>query len=209
TIGSGIGGGLVINGEIYRGCGRGAAEIGHLWVSVTLLPPDPSSGASPPALSEVLSSHFLSGILEEIASGWAIGKQARREATRGLDPDSPLSRLVSGQCDRITAVEVGRAAAQGDRLARYILRDAQCILALAIAQVIALLCPRRIVIGGGVSLLGEELLFEPLRRLVAERVFRPSAGLTDIVPAALGEEVVVHGAIALARRKLGPREGTR
>ena len=53
------------------------------------------------------------------------------------------------------------------------------------------------------SLTGEVMLFEPLRRLVAERVFRPFAGLTDIVPAILGEEVVVHGAIALARKKLG------
>ena len=61
---------------------------------------------------------------------------------------------------------------------------------------ITLLCPRRIVIGGGVSLMGEELFFAPLRRMVAEDVFRPFSGLTEIVPAALGEEVVVHGAIA-------------
>ena len=59
-----------------------------------------------------------------------------------------------------------------------------------------------IVIGGGVSLLGESVLFAPLRRAVAGRVFRPFAGLTDIVPAALGEEVVVHGALALARKRL-------
>jgi glucokinase len=51
--------------------------------------------------------------------------------------------------------------------------------------------------------MGERLLFEPLRRLVAERVFQPFAGCYDIVPAALGEEVVVHGALALARRRLG------
>ena len=51
--------------------------------------------------------------------------------------------------------------------------------------------------------MGEELLFKPLRKMVADRVFRPFAGLTDIVPAALGEEVVVHGAIALARRRIG------
>jgi glucokinase len=75
-------------------------------------------------------------------------------------------------------------------------------LSEAICHVITLLCPRRIVIGGGVSLMGEKVLFEPLRQLVAERVFKPFAGLTDIVPAALGEEVVVHGAIALARKKL-------
>ena len=54
---------------------------------------------------------------------------------------------------------------------------------------------------GELTRLGEELLFEPLRRMVAGRVFRPFAGLTDIVPAALGEEVVVHGAIALAHRR--------
>jgi glucokinase len=75
-------------------------------------------------------------------------------------------------------------------------------LAKAICHVIALLCPQRIVIGGGVSLMGEKLLFEPLRRLVAERVFKPFANCYEIVPAALGEEVVVHGALALARRRL-------
>jgi glucokinase len=64
-----------------------------------------------------------------------------------------------------------------------------------------LLCPRRIVIGGGVSLLGEKLLFEPLREMVAKRVFAPFAGLTEIVKAALGEAVVVHGALALAKRR--------
>jgi glucokinase len=53
--------------------------------------------------------------------------------------------------------------------------------------------------------MGERLLFEPLRQLVAERVFKPFAGLTDIVPAALGEEVVIHGALALARRRF-PRQ---
>jgi glucokinase len=76
-------------------------------------------------------------------------------------------------------------------------------LAEGIGHVIALLCPRRIVIGGGVSLMGEKLLFEPLRGKVAARVFKPFAGCYDIVPAALGEEVVVHGALALARRRLG------
>jgi glucokinase len=59
------------------------------------------------------------------------------------------------------------------------------------------------VIGGGVSMMGEELFFAPLRDAVAERVFRPFAGITDIVPAALGEEVVVHGALALARQRFG------
>ena len=55
----------------------------------------------------------------------------------------------------------------------------------------------------GVSLMGDKLFFDPLRELVAERVFKPFAGLTEIVPAALGEEVVVHGALALARQRFG------
>jgi len=75
-------------------------------------------------------------------------------------------------------------------------------LAKAICHVIALLGPRRIIIGGGVSLMGDQVLFDPLRKLVAENVFKPFASCYDIVPAVLGEEVVVHGALALARRRL-------
>jgi glucokinase len=160
TIGSGIGGGLVVNGEIYRGCGRGAAEIGHVRVAT-------ESG-----------SGIVYRPLEELASGWAI------QARTGTD-----ARLV------------GLAAGHGDARAREVLESAWACLAEALCHVIALLCPRRIVIGGGVSLMGEGVLFEPLRRLVAERVFRPFAACCDIVPAALGEEVVVHGALALARTR--------
>jgi glucokinase len=164
TIGSGIGGGLIIHGEIYRGVGRGAAEIGHLHV-------------------EDQQGRRL--ILEEVASGWGISRHAEQ---------------VFGR--RLTAGEVAAATQQGDARAAALLNQAWDRLAEGICHVIALLCPRRIIIGGGVSLMGEQVLFEPLRKLVAERVFKPFAGLTDIVPAALGEEVVVHGAIALARKKL-------
>ncbi len=62
-----------------------------------------------------------------------------------------------------------------------------------------LLCPRRIVIGGGVSLIGESLFFAPLRERLKEIAFPPFAGLTEILPAQLGEEVVLHGAIEMAR----------
>jgi glucokinase len=180
TIGSGIGGGLIVNGEIYRGCGRGAAEIGHLRID-----PEPY-------------------ILEELASGWAIGSNTRCQLQQGHGRRSQVYRAVNGRLDEVTARHLADAAEAGDEFALQMLNRAWEDLAKAICHVIALLCPRRIVIGGGVSLMGEKLLFEPLRRFVAERVFRPFAGLTDIVPAALGEEVVVHGAIALARQKLTP-----
>jgi glucokinase len=165
TIGSGIGGGFIIDGEIYRGCGRGAAEIGHLIASWLWDAPVP---------------------LERKASGWAIGKEAH-------------SKLPSEHSTQ----DVVNLARQGDPESIKILYDAWDYLAEAICHVIILLCPRRIVIGGGVSLIGERWFFAPLRSSVEEIVFKPFAGLTDIVPAALGEEVVVHGAVALARKRFG------
>ncbi len=165
TIGSGIGGGFIIDGEIYRGLGKGAAEIGHLVVD---------------------SSSIVPIILEEAASGWAIEGRGR---------------LVYN-AER-SAAWIAESARKGDGAAMKILSDAWDRLADAIRHVVVLLCPRRIVIGGGVSLMGDALLFEPLRHRVAERMFKPFADCYDIVPAALGEEVVVHGAIALARRRLG------
>ena len=167
TIGSGIGGGLIIGGEMYRGSGRGAAEIGHL---------------------RVQGLQGLTTIVENVASGWGM-QQVLTEISGVLLPPS--------------AAEIAQQAARGDALARDVIEFALHRLAEGICHVIALLCPRRIVIGGGVSLIGEELLFKPLRQLVAERCFQPFADCYDIVPAALGEEVVVHGALALAAKRLG------
>jgi glucokinase len=164
TVGSGIGGGLIVDGTIYRGCGRGAAEIGHLWVDHDLEhlhPEDPQTWRT----------------TEACASGWAIAQAAGR---------SPP--------------EVARDAAAGDAAARLLLQRARRRLALALTHVIALCCPRRLVIGGGVSLMGEAEFWQPLRQEVARLVFPPFADCYEIVPAALREEVVVHGALALARR---------
>jgi glucokinase len=177
TIGSGIGGGLIINGEIHRGSGRGAAEIGHLRVA------------------------FCDGDriqycpLENVASGWGIERQA--EFIADSAPAWPRAPLVR------SAQNIGEIAAQGDLVAREVLDRAWSYLAEGICHVIALLGPRRIVIGGGVAMMGEDLLFQPLRKHVADRVFKPLANCCDIVPAALGEEVVVHGALALARKRFG------
>jgi glucokinase len=184
TIGSGIGGGLIINGEIYRGCGRGAAEIGHLRLTFST---DCTIEQRP---------------LEEYASGWAIGQRATH-GQPGKMAHSKMLRRVDGKRQTLTARQVADGAAEGDPYALWVLNQTWPFLAEGISQVITLLCPRRFVIGGGVSLLGEKFLFEPLRRLVAERVFKPFAGCYDIVPAVLGEEVVVHGALALARKKMG------
>jgi glucokinase len=191
TIGSGIGGGLIINGEIYRGCGRGAAEIGHLSFS--------------PSLSDE-PIWYRKNVLERKASGWAIERWAReivcdKEHPQG-NPLQGILRAAGGQRDQITAQHVRVAAEQGDPNARVILSSVVDWLTIALCQVIVLLCPRRIILGGGVSLMGEALLFRPLRLRVARYVFPPFADCYEIVPAALGEEVVVHGALALARKRI-------
>jgi glucokinase len=187
TIGSGIGGGLISNGEIYRGCGRGAAEVGHL-VVVTW--------------SERLQDEQCC-ILEDAASGWALQRAVQSEWLDLVKRHSALFDLAGGDRTKVDVRILAQAADQGDSVALMILRDARNALATALCCVITLLCPRRIIIGGGVSLLGEKLLFQPLRLLVADYVYRPFASCYDIVPAALGEEVVVHGALALARKRLG------
>lgn len=180
TIGSGIGGGLIIEGRIYRGVGKGAAEIGHTYITTT--GPDGSAEQA---------------TLESVASGWGIAAQARRHLAESPTWQTGLRGLPP---DEITAVLVAKHARQGDAFAQHILELALWGLQQAIRQVSVLLCPRRVVIGGGVSLMGEDLLFEPLRKRVAGQAFEPFRGLTDIVPAALGEEVVVHGALAFARQ---------
>lgn len=172
TVGTGVGGGLIIDGQIYRGVGRGAAEIGHhvrIWNDDGPL-------------------RFVT--TEDMASGRGIEKRAARY-------------LNLPSAEGVTTKMVARLARDGNETAQQILSDATESLAIAIAQMITLLCPSRVVIGGGVSLIGEDLFFKPVREKVAAGTFPPFAGLTDIVPAALGEEVVVHGALALARQKFG------
>ncbi len=184
TVGTGIGGGLILDGEIYRAVGRGAAEIGHLKVLDW-------SRAGTPMMVE----------LEKVASGFAIGERAKELAIEGEAAGSVLLELVGGDIGKITGALVGRAAKKKDAFAMSVLKEATDALAEAICQMIALVCPKRIVIGGGVTSNGDELLFDPLRAAVAERVFAPFRGLTDIVPTALGAEVVIHGAIGLAARR--------
>ncbi len=189
TIGSGIGGALILGGRIYRGAGRGAAEIGHLNTPV-------ADGAS---------SGFPE--LEQVASGWGIARAAKRAAEEmaGRGERWTVLDAAGGRVEAITTVMVAQAAERGDERSLALLDQAVRALALALRQAVALVAPERIILGGGVSLIGERLWFEPLRRLVDAEVFGPFRGSFDIVPAALGEEVVVHGALELARDAAGGR----
>jgi glucokinase len=190
TIGSGIGGGLIVDGEIYRGSGRGAVEIGHLIIH---------DG----------SDHLRMGrprgqeTLEALASGWSIGRSGAdlisRSLTQGKSPHlGPLFQLSEGDPASVTAALVSQAASEGDEAAIRLLATAWQAMGRALAHAVTLLAPQRIILGGGVSLIGDAHWFEPIRRETDMRVFPPYRGTYDIVPAALGEEVVVHGALGLA-----------
>jgi glucokinase len=184
TIGSGIGGGLIVDGRIYRGGGAGALEIGHLWIH------DPGEQGLRPIE------------LENLASGWAIGLEGRYAVDRCLKDgwdSNRMVRLVGGDSLRVTAAVVAEAAAQGDREALAILRRAAGALAQGLAHAATLLGPRRIILGGGVSMTRADLWLNPIRAELSRLVFPPFRDAFDVVPAALGEQVVVQGALALAR----------
>ncbi len=175
NVGSGIGGALVVDQRVYAG-GRGiSSELGHL---------RPGPQADDPHQ-----------IVELASSGWAIAAAARADARLA----DQLQQQHRCPADQLTSKMVAEAAAAGNPSAQGIFRRATQTYGWAIAQMITLLAPEVVVIGGGVPLAGEAVFFAPLRQEVERYVFPPLRGTYRIAPAELGEEVVVHGALALAR----------
>ena len=172
TAGSGVGGGWIVEGKVDNGQGLGTAEIGHMWM------PDPETGA----LTE----------LEQICSGWAIGQRARRAAAGA---DSVMEKLA-GSLDKIDARIVHEAAEQGDEIALRILQETCQVLGAGIANVAALLHPERVVLGGGVSLMGP-LFWNVLQKEFRARVMPTFSPQVELVAAELKEDVVVIGALCL------------
>lgn len=182
TVGTGVGGGCVLDGRLV-GQGRPSiTEIGHL---------RPGLDAEDPER-----------IVESLASGWSIAEFARRSLMDAKDDSDRNGCLLLASCQgdpaRLTAKRVAEAARSGDPLALAAFRRATRALGWAIAQVLTLLAPDLIVIGGGVSLSGEELFFAPIRKEIERYVFPPLIGRYQVVPANLGETVVVEGALLLA-----------
>lgn len=172
TIGSGIGGGWIVDGKADNGQGIGAAEMGHTWV------PDPISG--------------IPAELEQVCSGWGIGRRARA----AVENKKSLMTEMAGSLNAIDARIVYVAAEKGDEIANQILAETCQMLGLAISNVIALLHPERIVIGGGVSLMGS-LFWDTLRDEVLKRSMPSFISSVQLVRAELGEDVVVIGALCL------------
>jgi glucokinase len=175
NVGSGIGGALVIGGRVYAGSTGIASEIGHVRVG--------PQGENPHQ------------IVELSASGWAIAEAARADSHLAAKLQQEHNCTAQG----VTCKMVALAAAAGDASALAIFRRAVQVYGWAIAQMITLLSPEVVAIGGGVPMAGDALFLDPLRAEVERYAFPPLRGSYRIAPAELGEEVVVFGALALAR----------
>lgn len=183
TVGTGIGGGLVLGGEIYRGATGAGAELGH-----TVIQADgpPCQGNCP--------NH---GCVEALASGTALGREglAAAEST----PDSALGKLLAaGQ--KVDGTAVTKAALDGDETAIGVFELIGSRLGVACSSFANIFQPDAIVVGGGVIAAGD-LLLDPARREVRQRALNPM-NATPILEATLGNDAGMIGAAALARVEL-------
>jgi glucokinase len=179
TASTGIGGGFILDGELYSGATGAAGEIGHM----TIAPQGPYCGCG------------NRGCLEALASGTAIAQEARQRVARGVP--TLIADLAEGDPDRISAKLVAEAAEAGDVEAQEILDTAMDYLGLGMANLVNLLNPELIVIGGGLSKMGDRL-FQPVRRAIDRRAFRAPAQAVRVVPAELGDDAGVLGAAVVA-----------
>jgi glucokinase len=184
TVGTGIGGGIVGDGRLFRGAHGFAAEIGHVIVE----PDGPPCGCG------------NRGCWEQVASGHAIAREGR-EAVR-LDPGSALGRLAGGDPARVTGQVVTSAAHDGDETAMGILARVGRRLGEGIAGLVNVLDPEIVVVGGGAIKAGD-LLLEPARSAFLDAVEGPGhRPPVPIVEAALGNDAGAIGAAILALEEL-------
>jgi glucokinase len=179
AIGTGIGGGVVTNGQLHLGLGGTAGEVGHQVID----PYGPPCGCG------------SQGCLEAFASGPAITAMALKAITQGRT--TSIAQLVSYDLNKVTPEVIARAARAGDPIARDIYERAGFYIGIGVANLIAVLSPQMVVIGGGVAQAGD-LLFEPIRRTVRERVYVTPVERVQIVPAQLGTDAGLIGAAVWA-----------
>jgi glucokinase len=179
AVGTGIGGGVVVGGKLLLGPLGAAGELGHQ----TIIPDGPTCGCG------------NRGCLETLASGPAIAAEGVRLLLSGLAP--ALHEIAGGDPARVTAREMAEAARAGDERVGEAIERAGRFLGIGVANAVVVLHPDLVVIGGGVAQLGD-LLLDPVRRTVRERVgMFPTDGVA-IEASLLGEEAGTLGGIALA-----------
>ena len=178
TIGTGIGGGLIIDGQLFHGSSDMAGEIGHTTID----------------LNGRLCKCGNYGCLEAYTSGPAIATRAREALVRE-ESASTMPAMVNGKLEAITAQTVYDAAKAGDPVANEIVRDTAKYLGAGIANLLNTFNPDVVVIAGGVTAAGDAL-FVPLGTEVRRRAFKPAVNAVRIVPGSLPGTAGVVGAVA-------------
>lgn len=184
TISTGVGGGVIMGGRLYQGQNGNAGEIGHMSL----------------VYNGRLCNCGSRGCLEAYASGTSIAARAREAVLAGNG--SLLVALAGGSPEAITGETVEEAVRAGDPVARQVWEETMEILGAGVANVINIFNPERVVLGGGITNVGD-LLFEPVRRIALSRAMKPLSRVVQIVPAQLGGQVGVLGAAAVALDRLG------
>ena len=174
TVSTGVGGGAILNGKVYRGHTSNALEIGHMTVA--------------PHGSRCNCGNV--GCVEATSSGTAIAKRAHEALSTKVE--TSLRKY-----ENVTSYEVFVEAAAGDPVAKDIIDDAMNYLGIAVANAVSIFDPEYVIIGGGVSKAGD-VVFDTVRKVVNKRCFKSMAESVKIVPAGLGTDAGLIGAVALA-----------
>lgn len=179
TISTGIGGGVIADGRLLLGARGLAGELGHLTIESN----GPTCGCG------------IKGHIEAVAAGPAIARNATDQLEAGHF--SSLKETLSAQ-GKITSVDIGKAAQAGDELAIAVIEEAGFRIGHHLADLAHAFNPEVFILGGGVSLLGD-FLFEPIRHSLREHIMDPEyLDGVDVLPAALGDDVGLVGAMVLA-----------
>ena len=186
TIGTGIGGGLILDGDVYRGSSGAAAELGHVVVEID----------GPPCQGNCPNR----GCIEALASGTALGREGRLAAERA--PESVLGKALASDGE-VSGKTVTELALAGDEMARDVMALVGRRLGTAFASYANIFDPDVIVVGGGVIAAGD-LLLEPAREELRARAL-PPMNATPVVAAKLGPKAGMIGAAAMAKIEIERR----
>ncbi|RJQ44238.1 MAG: ROK family protein [Gaiellales bacterium] len=188
TVGTGIGGGLIIDGSVYRGAGGSAAELGHMVIDV-------NGPECPGACGN-------RGCFEAMASGTALRRYALEAA--GADPGSALGRAVSEGSD-VDGALVSRLAREGDSASAAVMAKVGFYLGVGITSLVNIFNPEVFVVGGGVAQAGE-LLLEPAVSHLRRTGLRPNRDTVRVVTASLGPRAGMLGAACMALDESTPAD---
>lgn len=188
VVGTGIGGAIIINGELYTGVCGSAGEIGHMTIE-NRTGPKCACGNT--------------GCFELLASGTAMINEARKRIAGG--EESSLSASGKSVPEDLNAKDIEMAAQSGDKLADSVIYNAATYLGIGMVNLVNIFNPGMIIISGGIANMGDRLL-NPARQVVMERAFPIAANTVRIVPTALKNNAGLLGAAYLAFHSIGMEE---